>query len=144
MSELLLMCRIAGRRAAIPALEVQSVIEIAEITPVPRVPDHIVGLAALRSQALTVIDSRAALGGEKMEVLADTRAAVVDCDGHAYAVLLDAAYDVAEARSAPRQVPGGFGGAWQDVARGMVETDDGAALLIDVERLVTGRIEKAA
>ena len=64
MNELLLMCLIAGRRAAIPAAEVQSVIEIDDITPIPGVPAYIRGLTALRSQALTVIDCRVALGFE--------------------------------------------------------------------------------
>ena len=53
MNELLLMCLIAGRRAAIPAIRVQSVIEIDDITPIPGVPSFIRGLTALRSQALT-------------------------------------------------------------------------------------------
>ena len=64
MSELLLMCIIGGHRAAIPAIRVQSVIEIEEITPIPGVPSFILGLTALRSQALTVIDCSAALGFE--------------------------------------------------------------------------------
>ena len=34
MSELLLMCIIGGHRAAIPAIRVQSVIEIEEIAPI--------------------------------------------------------------------------------------------------------------
>ena len=55
MSELLLMCIIGGHRAAIPAIRVQSVIEIEEITPIPGVPSFILGLTALRSQALTCL-----------------------------------------------------------------------------------------
>ena len=62
MNDLLLMCLIAGRRAAIPAALVQSVIEIDQITPIPGAPDFILGLTAMRSQALTVIDCQIALG----------------------------------------------------------------------------------
>ena len=43
MNELLLMCMIAGRRAAIPAIRVQSVIEIDEITPIPGAPSSSAG-----------------------------------------------------------------------------------------------------
>lgn len=144
MNELLVMCTIAGRRAAIPALAVQSVIEVDEITPIPGTPEFICGLTALRSQALTVIDCALALGLDDGCTSTEQRAAVVEVDGHLYALLVDQAYDVSEARSEPVTVPGGFGEGWQRAARGMVETDGGPALLIDVERLVQGPLHAAA
>jgi chemotaxis signal transduction protein len=144
MNELLLMCLIAGRRAAIPAARVQSVIEIAEITPIPGTPAFIRGLTALRSQALTVIDCCAALGLEGQEELTGLRAAVVDVDGHLYALVVDEAYDVGKASSEAIALPGGFGDGWEGAARGMVETDEGPALVIDVDSLVADPIAKAA
>lgn len=140
MNELLLMCRIAGRRAAIPALQVKSVIEVEAITPIPRAPDFIVGLTALRSQALTVVDCRRALGLERMEIVSGTRAAVVEFEGHTYALLVEQAYDVAEAQSEPDVIPGGFGEEWQRVSKGMVETAEGPALLVSVEKLIEGPV----
>ena len=144
MNELLLMCTIAGRRAAIPALEVQSVIEVETITPIPGTPDFIVGLTALRSQALTVIDCALALGLDTPCQSLDRRAAVVEIDGHLYALQVDEAHDVGEAQSEPIAVPGGFGEGWQRAARGMVETDGGPTLLVDIEQLVSGPIRQAA
>lgn len=144
MNELLLLCTIAGRRAAIPALAVQSVIEVDEITPIPGTPNFIWGLTALRSQALTVIDCAMALGMDFGCESAERRAAVVDVDGHLYALLVDQAYDVGEARSEPIAVPGGFGKGWQRAAHGMVETDSGPTLLVDVARLVQGPLRAAA
>lgn len=144
MNDLLLMCLIAGRRAAISAVRVQSVIEVGEITPIPGTPDFIRGLTALRSQALTVIDCRAAIGLDGREDIAGERAAVVDVDGHLYALLVDEAYDVGQALSEPIAVPGGFGSGWQTVSTGMVETEGGPALVIDVEALVAGPTAIAA
>ena len=140
MNDLLLMCMVAGRRAAIPAIRVQSVIEIEDITPIPGAPAFIRGLTALRSQALTVIDCSVALGFETAQAPPDQRAAVVEID----ALLVDAAYDVGEALSDPIEVPGGFGAGWQAATRGMVETDGGPTLLIDVEALVSGPVSQAA
>ena len=144
MNELLLMCTIAGRRAAIPAREVQSVIEIETITPIAGTPDFILGLTALRSQALTVIDCALALGLDSRCTDANSRAAVVEVDGHLYALLVDDAHDVGEPTSEPAAVPGGFGEGWQNASGGMVETAGGPALVIDVERLVCGPVRKAA
>ena len=144
MNELLLMCTIAGRRAAIPAIEVQSVIEVENITPIPGTPDFILGLTALRSQALTVIDCSLALGLDTPCVSTDKRAAVVEIEGHLYALLVDEAHDVGEARSEPVAVPGGFGEGWQRAARGMVETDGGPTLLVEIGQLICGPLREAA
>lgn len=138
MSQLLLMCLIAGRRAAIPAVRVQSVIEIEAVTPIPKTPTHIIGLTALRSQALTVVDCRVSLEFPASERVIGSRAAVVEHDGHRYALLVDEAFDVAEALSEPTQIPGGFGERWAHAARGMVETESGPALLLDVEQMLLG------
>ena len=62
MTEMLLVIMLAGRRAALPAVQVNAVVELAEVTPVPRAARHVAGLAALRSRPLTVIDCTAALG----------------------------------------------------------------------------------
>ena len=144
MTSLMLLCTIAGRQAAIPAHAIRSVIEIDAVEPIPGTPPWIVGLTALRSQALTVIDCTMALGLEPGETPAQQRAAVVDIEGHLYALLVDAAYDVGEARSEPIEVPGGFCPGWQAAARGMVETDGGPTLLIEVEKLVTAPVAQVA
>ena len=144
MSELMLMCLIAGRRAAIPTARVLSVIEIEAVTPIPLAPDFILGLTALRSQALTVVDCRIALGFPASETVDGSRAAVVEHEGHRYALVVDEAFDVAQALTPPVPVPGGFGAGWQHAAAGMVETEGGPALLVDVERLIQGSARAAA
>lgn len=144
MTQLLLMCLIAGRRAAIPTDRVLSVIEIDAVTPIPATPDFIIGLTALRSQALTVIDCRVSLGFPASERVIGNRAAVIEHEGHRYALLVDEAFDVTEALSQPVPVPGGFGDGWRHAAAGMVETAGGPALLVDVEQLILGPRQSAA
>lgn len=144
MTQLLLMCLIAGRRAAIPTARVLSVIEIEAITPIPLTPEFIVGLTALRSQALTVIDCRVSLGFGSSEQIIGGRAAVIEHDGHRYALLVDEAFDVAEALSEPVPMAGGFGDGWRRAAAGMIETNSGPALLVDVEQLILGPCQAAA
>lgn len=138
MKELLLMCLIAGRRAAIPAVQVQSVIEIEAVTPIPGAADFIVGLTALRSQALTVIDCRVSLGFRPSDRVIGSRAAVIEHEGHQYALVVDEAFDVTEALAEPVGLPGGFGEGWGRATRGMVETETGPVLLIDAVQLLHG------
>lgn len=141
MNDLMVMAQIAGRRCALPAHDVQSVIELGTITPVPKTPDFIAGITALRSQALTVIDCRRALGFPKIEWATDPRAAVVSVGGYSYALMIDAIEDITTAIGEPGQVTGGFGPEWSRVATGMIETSSGPALLIDLPALVAGPVE---
>ncbi|MCH2486607.1 MAG: chemotaxis protein CheW [Erythrobacter sp.] len=144
MKRLMLLCTIAGRLAAIPTSEVRSVIEIDTVTPVPGTPPYITGLTALRSQALTVIDCRVALGFESAGDPVGSRAAVIALDGHLYALVVDDASDVEEVESEIQQIRGGFGHQWENAAAGMVETPSGPAIVLDIPALLGLRREKAA
>lgn len=137
-STLLVIAQIAGRRCALSALDVKSVIELGAVTPIPRTPDYIAGITALRSQALTVIDCRLALGVTSQDWPTDHRAAVVAVGGYAYALMVDGIEDITTAIGEPGQVPGGFGPEWSRVASGMIETMIGPALLIDLPALLAG------
>ncbi len=138
MNELLVMAQIAGRRCALSATDVKSVIELADPTPVPSTPDFIRGIAAVRSKTLTVIDCRLAIGLDANDFPTDHRAAAVEIGGHVYALIVDAIDEVATSMSEPEHVAGGFGPEWSRVVSGMVETDNGPALWLNLEALVEG------
>lgn len=138
MSELLVIAVIGTRRCALRAHDVQSVIEVGQISPIPRTAPHILGLAALRSQALTVIDCRIALGLPLDGLPTDDRAVVVKVAGHSFALVVDAIEDVEEALTQPERISGGFGVEWSRVGEGLVETGGGPVLLLDVAQLVAG------
>ena len=136
--DLLVIVQIAGRRCALRALDVKSVIEIAAVTPIPRAPAWIAGITALRSQALTVIDCRRAIGLPEGEWATDHRAAVVAEGGHSYALLVDGIEDITTAVGEAGSVPGGFGPHWSRIAIGMIETMAGPSLLVDLAALLAG------
>lgn len=138
MNDLMVMTQIAGRRCALCAHDVSSVIELGTITPVPGTPDFIAGITALRSQALTVIDCRNALGFAESTWPTDSRAAVVNIGGHSYALVVDLIEDITTSVAQPEQVAGGFGAEWSRVATGMIETALGPALLLDLNELIAG------
>ncbi len=138
MSQLMLMVQIAGRRCALCAEEVKWVIDLGTIAPVPRAPAFIAGITALRSQPLTVIDCRRALGLASEPWPCDSRAPVVAIGGHFYALMVDGIEDITTALGEPGAVPGGFGAQWSRAAEGMVETSIGPALRINLAALIAG------
>ena len=145
MSELLLVVSIAGERVALRSASVESVVELDTLIPVPRAAPHVAGLSALRSRVLTVIDCRRSLELGSTECSEGVReAAVVELDGHHYALIVDLVEDVIEANSEPQPVRAAMGQGWERVSLGMVETEEGPLLLVDVAALIAGSEARAA
>ena len=71
-------------------------------------------------------------------------AAVVELDGHHYALIVDLVEDVVEAQSDPAPIRAAMGAGWERVSAGMVETETGPLLVVDVAALVAGAEAKAA
>ena len=139
MSQLLLIVSIAGSRVAFPSAAVESVVELDTLIPVPRAAPHVAGLSALRSRVLTVIDTVRSLDLGDSDCSDGIReAAVVEYDGHHYALIVDTVEDVVEAMSDPSPVRAAMGEGWERVSLGMVETEEGPLLLIDVAALIAG------
>jgi len=136
MNTPLILLTIAGRSCALSAQEVQTVIELEAITAVPRAPGFVIGLTALRSQTLTVLDTRMVVGHSPADFSTDTRAVVIEVGGHSYALRVDQIRDVGLMQSDIQSVATGFGEPWADFARGMVETGSGLALLLDPVQFV--------
>lgn len=136
MSHLYLIAQIAGRSVAIDSDQVESVVDIGEVTAVPRASAHVRGLAALRSRVVTVVDTQSALG---MPGDSDARRAVITrVDGHHYAMLVDALDDVAPFELLPLAGGVALDPAWGGAGRGVVEREGEPILAIDLASLVPG------
>jgi purine-binding chemotaxis protein CheW len=145
MNEMLLVVVLAGRRAVLPAVAVNSVIELAEVTPVPQAAAHVAGLAALRSRPLTLIDCAASLGaGPALNDPRNCRAVVVEHEGHLYGLLVEAADDIVAAHTEPGPLGADPGPGWSRIATGRIETEAGALPFLDIAALIAGPDETLA
>jgi len=140
---LFLIAQIAGRTVAIESSQVESVVDIGAIVPVPRAERQVRGLAALRSRVVTVIDTHAALGLEAGPVEA-TRGVITIVEGHHYAVLVDALDDVAPFDLAPLSAGIVLDKGWRVIGRGLVERDGEPILAIALDALIPGVTALAA
>ncbi len=138
MNELLLIVTIAGQRVALRAAAVESVVELDTLIPVPRAAPHVAGLSALRSRVLTVIDCQRSLELGSTDLTGLREAAVVEVEGHHYALTVDAVEDVVEALSESVPVRAAMGPGWERVGKGMIETEEGPLLLLDIDALIAG------
>lgn len=143
MPQLFLIAQLAGRAVAIESGQVESVVDIGTVVPVPRAGRQVCGLAALRSRVVTVIDTRAALGLAPAEVPM-TRAVITFVDGHHYAILVDALEDVAPFDLQPLSSGIVLDHGWRATGCGIVERKGEAILAIDLRALVPGLTAIAA
>ncbi|WP_419808695.1 chemotaxis protein CheW [Sphingomonas sp.] len=134
--ELFLIAQVAGRVVAVPAGQVESVVDLGECVPVPGAERAVRGLAALRSRVVTVIDTGVALGLDPTPDSA-RRAIITRLDGHHYAVLVDALEDVAPFARLPlaglRLRRG-----WSAAGTALIERDGEPVLVIDLPGLLSG------
>lgn len=137
MADLFLIAEIAGRPVAIASDQVESVVDIGDVVPVPRADARVRGLAALRSKVVTVIDTRAVLGLAP-EANPRNRAVITVIDGHPYAIMVDALEDVTPCALQP--LSGGIllDAAWRPLGCGIVELDGEPVLVIDLRTMVPG------
>ena len=78
------------------------------------------------------------IAGSRVAMPAAAVESVVELDGHNYALTVDAVEDVVEALSEPAAIRAAMGDGWERVSLGMVETEEGPLLLVDVAALIAG------
>jgi purine-binding chemotaxis protein CheW len=144
MTELLLIVRLAGARIAIRAGQVESVVEVEALTPIPRAANHVAGLAALRSRVLTAIDCLASLELGHSSATGPRDAIVVEVEGYPYAMIVDSVEDVLEFSGEVRPVRTSLAPGWRRVAAGMVDVQGDLLLLVDAAALLAGPTAVAA
>ena len=133
MSGLYLFARIAGTPVAISTEEVEAVVRIVELSPVPGVPPHILGLSALRSRVLTIIDAATLITGEAPSLedfqQEDRHAIVCNIGGHSYGVFVDGVDDIRTVTVPSQPLCGKGSEAWEPYAGGVIE-DEGTSYFV--------------
>lgn len=141
MTELFLLARVAGRGVAVATAQVSSVVDIGDVVAVPRAPAAVLGLAALRSHVVTVIDTALALGA--VAGCGGNRAVVTAVDGHEYALMVDSLEDVAAFDRHPLSAGLVLDGGWARAGTGLVERDGEPLLILDIAALVPAAVNAA-
>ncbi len=78
----------------INVMQVQEVLRLTEIAPVPGAPDYVMGIVNLRGNVVTVIDTRKRFGLLQKEPDDATRIVIVEVDSQVIGILVDSVADV--------------------------------------------------
>lgn len=144
MKELYLIAVIAGDHVAIPAEQIDSVVNVRESVPVPSSAPFIAGLFALRSRVLTLIDCQFFVSAEPAELVPGQPAIVVNIGGCFYGLLVDAVVDVIHSTASPLPLRSRLSAGWHEIGRGLLEIGEETYLLIDPDYMVNPALRRAA
>ncbi len=129
---------LADETYAIDVLQVQEVLKMTEITPVPGVPDYILGIINLRGDVVTVIDARRRMSLPAREPDDASRIVVIDLERHNVGILVDAVAEVVQiAPGAIDPAPAVGNDQASRFILGVTSTAETLTILIDLNKLLS-------
>ncbi len=121
----------------INVMQVQEVLRVTEIAPVPGAPDYVLGIINLRGNVVTVIDTRERLGLGSKERDESTRIVIIEADKLVVGILVDAVAEVVDLRTSEIESPPSVGNDESSKYIQGVATRDGELLiLVDLNKLL--------
>ena len=145
MNHLYLFATLAGTRVAVETREVEAVVKLVDISPVPGMGAHVAGLSALRSRVLTIIDVAALVRGTPTPAEERGFAIIADISGHSYGLMVDAVYDICQVPEGALPLRGQIDRVWAPHARGVVEHEGQPYLLVSLGGFIeAGMLAQAA
>lgn len=144
MNQLYLFVSVAGTRVAVRTREVEAVVKLAEISPVPGMNIHVAGLSALRSRVLTIIDVAALIRGSPTPVDQRCFAIIAAISGHSYGLMVDAVHDICHVPAGELPLRGQLDAAWLPYASAIVEHEGQPSLLVSLASFIEAGVVAAA
>lgn len=138
MEKLYLLATLAGTRIAVEAGEVEAVVKLTEISPVPGMGAHVAGLSALRSRVLTVIDVAALVRGVASPQEQRGLAIIANISGHSYGLMVDTVSDICRVPEGELPLGGQIDAAWAPYARALIEHEGQPWLLVSLAGFIEG------
>jgi purine-binding chemotaxis protein CheW len=127
---------IGDEEFAVDILEVQEIIRMVEITPVPKAPHYVEGVVNLRGKVIPIIDMRLRFGLSTAERTKETRIVVVDVSRVILGLVVDSVSEVLRIPSnLIESPPNGKQGA-AEFHKGVGRVDGRLLVLLDLTRLV--------
>jgi chemotaxis signal transduction protein len=134
--------KLAGERYGLPVLDVREIIRMADIRPMPMMPNYMKGVINLRGKVIPIVDLRLKLAMESIAYTDRMCIIVVDVAGHAgstkVGITIDAVIEVADIKEATIVDTPSFGNRVDtSYITGMAKMTDGVTTLLDIEKVLS-------
>ncbi len=122
----------------IDVMQVQEVLRVSEIAPVPGAPPYVLGIINLRGNVVTVIDTRGRFALPQGEITDATRIVIIECEGQVVGILVDSVAEVVELnQSEIDSAPNVGNDESSRYILGVATKDSKLLIVVDLNKLLT-------
>ena len=130
--------RLDNEKYGINVMQVQEVLRMTEIAPVPGAPDYVLGIINLRGNVVTVIDTRRRFGLPEADADDQTRIVIVEAGNQVIGILVDGVAEVMDVRASMIETAPNVGNDESSKYIQGVSSQNGELLiLVDVNKLLS-------
>lgn len=130
--------RLDNEKYGIRVMQVQEVLRMTEIAPVPGAPDYVLGIINLRGNVVTVIDSRKRFGLSEREADDSTRIVIIEAETNVVGILVDSVAEVVDLHTSDIDTAPNVGNDDSSkYIQGVSSQDSELLILVDVNKLLS-------
>lgn len=130
--------RLGDETFAINVMQVQEVLRMTEIAPVPGAPDFVLGIINLRGNVVTVIDTRCRIGLPSRDFDDDTRIVIIEAGSQVVGIVVDSVAEVMYVNESEIEAAPAVGSDESSkYIQGVVSRDNSITILMDLNKLLT-------
>jgi len=130
--------RLGDEKYGINVMQVQEVLRITEIAPVPGSPSYVLGIINLRGNVVTVIDTRSRFGLMSKEVDDATRIVIIESDDHIIGIQVDSVAEVVDLRASEIETAPNVGNEESSkYIQGVTSQDNQLLILVDLNKFLS-------
>ena len=127
-----------NEKYGIKVMQVQEVLRMTEIAPVPGAPHYVLGIINLRGNVVTVIDTRRRFGLVDVENDDETRIVIVEANNNVVGILVDSVAEVVDLKmSEIESAPNVGNDESSKYIQGVSSREDELLILVDVNKLLS-------
>jgi purine-binding chemotaxis protein CheW len=127
-----------NEKYGIKVMQVQEVLRMTEIAPVPGAPHYVLGIINLRGNVVTVIDSRKRFGLPDKEPDDSTRIVIIEAGDHVVGILVDSVAEVVDLRASEIETAPNVGtDDSSKYIQGVSSQRQELLILVDVDKLLS-------
>ncbi len=135
--------RLGDEKYGINVMQVQEVLRVTEIAPVPGAPGYVLGIINLRGNVVTVIDTRNRFGLMSKETDDASRIVIIETESHIIGILVDSVAEVVEMRASEMETAPNVGNEeTSKYIQGVTGRDNELLILVDLNKFLSDE-EKA-
>ena len=130
--------RLGDEKYGINVMQVQEVLRVTDIAPVPGAPGYVLGIINLRGNVVTVIDTRNRFGLLSVESSDSTRIVIIETDHHIIGIMVDSVAEVVDLRSSEIETAPNVGNDESSkYIQGVTSRDNELLILVDLNKFLS-------